>query len=314
MPLLDGSVSFLAVPAEEPVDLEFRATLREKGQIQFFSGKQEFLRLGEFDDVDAVLMVHADSDPPGARRALMTQSSNGFLIKRLKFLGREAHAGAFPHEGVNALNACLLGLMGIHAQRETFRDEDTVRIHPIITRGGDAVNVVPDDVRMDLIVRAASVEALADADLKVDRAIRAGAQAVGARVEVENSPGYLPLVADAELNRLFAENARTLGGEDAVSGGYHMTASTDAGDVSQYRPTIQPMVGGVRGRIHTREFAIVDPEIALIAPAKVLAGTVIDLLYGDAERARKVRGAFTPQFTRDGFAALWDQLCRRESA
>lgn len=329
LPHLDGRVVFLGVPAEESIDLEFRQHLMRTGRIRFLGGKQEFLRLGEFDDLDAVLMLHADSDPPAGRRALLTRSSNGFLAKSVRYVGREAHAGAFPWDGVNALNACLLGLMGIHAQRETFREEDVVRVHPIITRGGDAVNVVPADVRMETYVRAASVEAIREANVKVSRALRGGALSVGAGVEINNLPGYLPLAADPGLNALFAANLRSASGmagiegrddsagdqasAEAISEGYHMAASTDAGDVSQYRPAIHPIVGGVRGKIHTREFALVDPETALFEPAKALAGMVIDLLSGEARQARAIREAFRPRFTREGYVALWEELCREKA-
>lgn len=312
---LDGGVSFLAVPAEESIDLEYRLHLIRSGRVRFLAGKQEFLRLGEFDDLDAVLMIHADAAPPAGRRALLTRSSNGFLAKMARFVGKEAHAGAFPWDGVNALNACLLGLMGIHAQRETFRDEDVVRVHPIITRGGDAVNVVPADVRLETFVRAANVEAMRQANRKVSRALRGGALSVGAAVEIENLPGCLPLATDPELNRLFGANLRALApeqGPEAVGEAYHLAGSTDAGDVSHYRPVIHPMVGGVRGSLHTREFAVQDPRIAVLDPAKALAGTVVDLLWDGARKAREIRAAFRPRFTREGYLALWEDLCREE--
>lgn len=82
------------------------------------------------------------------------ESSNGFVGKTVRYIGKTAHAADAPHEGVNALNAACLGLMGINALRETFREQDVVRVHPIITKGGDFVNSVPDDVRLELYVRA----------------------------------------------------------------------------------------------------------------------------------------------------------------
>jgi amidohydrolase len=309
---LDGSVSILVVPAEEPVELDYRTSLLREGKIQFPGGKQEFLRLGEFDDIDAVLMVHADSEPPVSRKALLTTSSNGFLIKRVTFIGREAHAGVFPWDGINALNACLMGLLGIHVQRETFREEDTVRVHPIITHGGDAVNIVPANVRMETYVRAATIEAMNDANTKVNRALRAGALCVGGQCEIDNIPGYLPFMADSGLNRIYGENVRILCGDDSVVEGYHLPGSTDAGNISQFRPTIHPMVGGVQGKVHTRHFTIIDPETAILIPAKALAGSVVDLLFDGAKQAKMIRSTFQPRFSTNDFINLWGKLSEEQ--
>ena len=82
------------------------------------------------------------------------KSSNGFVGKTVQYIGKTAHAANAPHEGINALNAACLGIMGINALRETFKEDDMVRVHPIITKGGDLVNNVPSDVRMELYVRA----------------------------------------------------------------------------------------------------------------------------------------------------------------
>ena len=120
---LDGEVSLMAVPAEELVELEYRNKLRDEGKIAFLTGKQEFIRLGVFDGVDMALMFHVEvSEPP--QKVAVGVSMNGCLAKFIRYKGKESHAGGAPHLGVNALNAALLGLMGIHAQRETFKDED----------------------------------------------------------------------------------------------------------------------------------------------------------------------------------------------
>ena len=109
----------------------------------------------------------------------MGGTNNGLVAKRIQFLGRGAHAGGAPHLGINALNAASLAMAAINANRETFRDDDTVRVHPIITKGGEAVSAVPADVRMETFVRGKTLEAITDANIKVDRALKAGAMAVG---------------------------------------------------------------------------------------------------------------------------------------
>ena len=52
------------------------------------------------------------------------------------FLGRAAHAGFAPEQGINALNMAELAMNNIHALRETFRDEDKVRVSIVIKEGG----------------------------------------------------------------------------------------------------------------------------------------------------------------------------------
>ncbi|MEW6082735.1 MAG: amidohydrolase [Bacillota bacterium] len=303
---LDGSVRFMAVPAEEYVEMEARAHLRRRGRIAFFGGKQEMIHRGHLDDVDMAMMFHLDSDVP-ERRVRLCSASNGFIGKMIRYTGREAHAGSNPHRGINALNAAMLGLMGIHVQRETFRDWDNIRVHPVLTKGGDLVNIVPSDVRMETYVRGNTMEAVAEASAKVDRALQAGAYAVGASVHIDNMPGYLPLEPDAELNRVFMENARAILGHDAVTPGSVMMGSTDMGDVTHIMPGIHPMVGGTTGQAHTRDFRIVDEEMAYIIPAKIMAMTVLDLLHPRGGRARAILGAFRARIARQGYAGEWER-------
>ena len=145
---LDGDIVLMGVPAEEYVEVTYRNKLRDEGKLWFLGGKQEFIRLGEFDNIDISIMQHSAVAAPGFK-AGATSVCNGFTVKLINYKGKAAHAGAAPFDGVNALNAAMLGLMAVHAQRETFRDEDHIRVHPIITKGGDIVHVVPADVRLE---------------------------------------------------------------------------------------------------------------------------------------------------------------------
>ena len=241
MDALAGRVVLFAVPAEEYVDLEYRARLRDEGRIAFFGGKPELVRLGHFDDVDLAMMVHASANTP-ERRIRVGGTTNGFAAKTIKFRGKASHAGARPDLGINALNAAALAIMGINAQRETFRDEDAVRVHHILTAGGDSVNVVPDDVRMELFARGRSLEAIRDAASKVSRAVTGAAQMVGAEVEILDLPGYLPLVEEQVMAAAFRENAARVLGPDQVLPGSHVAASTDMGALTLRRrlPRHQP--------------------------------------------------------------------------
>ncbi|NLW17261.1 MAG: amidohydrolase [Firmicutes bacterium] len=307
---LDGDVVFFALPAEEFVELDYRQKLRREGKIKFFGGKQELIALGEFDDVDMAMMCHSASDTP--ERVMLIPGpgigSNGFIGKLIKYQGKEAHAGGAPHQGVNALNAAMLGLMGIHANRETFKDADAIRVHPIITKGGDLVNIVPADVRIETYVRGRSIDAIMDASRKVNRALEAGAMAVGAEVVIDEIPGYLPLLHDERMVDLFAANCAEILGEEGVRIGEPMAGSTDMGDITHIMPGIHPQVGGITGRAHARDYSIADPEMAYVVPAKAMAMTVIDLLYDGAELGLQIKDQFKPAMTKEEYLAMWDEL------
>ncbi len=296
---LDGKVDIMATPAEEFIELEYRENLRKEGKITYFGGKQELIKKGAFDDVDMSMMFHALD--LGEDKALIGPVSNGFIGKKVKFIGKESHAGSAPEEGINALNAAMLAMNNIHAQRETFKDSDRVRVHPIITKGGDIVNVVPADVRMESYVRARTVEGMLDSNAKVNRALKAGAMAVGAEIEITEIPGYLPILRYENMDEIFKGNLEELGLAGKVVEGGDFTGSFDFGDVSHLMPTLHPMIGGIKGSLHTREFQITDEELAYIVPAKAMAMTVVDLLFDGAKGAKEILADFKPVMTKNEY-------------
>ncbi|MCK4582184.1 amidohydrolase, partial [Candidatus Bathyarchaeota archaeon] len=220
----------------------------------------------------------------------------------------ESHAGGAPDKGINALNAAILGLMGIHANRETFRDQDTIRVHPIITKGGEIVNNIPADVRMESYVRGKTVEAVMDANRKVNNALRAGAMAVGAEVEIIDHPGYMPYTRDPNLEKIIIASCEELVGKDQIKHREHSTGSTDMGDYSCIMPTTSIGMSGTEGRGHSRELRIVDPVKQYIWPAKAIAVTVVDLLYGDAKEAKNVIEGFKPTIKREEYTDFMKKL------
>jgi len=299
---LSGSISFMAVPAEEYIEIEFREGLRAAGELEFLGGKQEFIRLGELDNVDLALLTHADASEVNALRQGV--SHNGMIAKSVRFVGRSAHAGGAPHLGINALNAANLAMQGIHAQRETFQDDDHIRIHPILTRGGAAVSSVPANVTMEMFVRAANIPAMKDAAAKVDRALKAGAMAVGATVEINNSPGYMPSKFHEGLMELYDEGVRELIGESGVGRMPHRTSSTDMGDVSQLMPAMHSYAGGARGRTHSDDFDITDWQLDVIDAGKALAYSAIELLSNDGARGREIVDGFDAPLTIPDYLAI----------
>ena len=305
---LDGDVVLMGVPAEENVEITYRNKLREEGKLWFLSGKQEFIRLGEFDDIDVSVMQHSAVAAPGFR-AGASSVCNGFTVKLINYKGKAAHAGAAPFEGVNALNAAMLGLMAVHAQRETFRDEDHIRVHPIITKGGDIVNIVPADVRLESYVRGSNTAAILEASEKVNRAFRSGADAVGAECEIIELPGYLPVIQCEELNALMYRELRNLVGDGVLNdcpgfGG----GSTDLGDVSHLMPAIQSFFAGVEGGLHTKDFCLKDKDLAILTAAKAMLCLVIELLYDGAEVGKKIKKGFKPVLTKEQYLREWGRL------
>lgn len=300
---LGGRLCLLATPAEEFIEIDYRLNLKQQGHITRLGGKQQLIAESAFDDIDIVIMAHAKCGS-GAPQVVVHGSSLGFTGKSIRFLGKAAHAGAAPWEGVNALNAASLAITAIHHLRETFCDQDMVRVHPIITKGGDAVNTVPHDVRMECFVRAANLPALRDASARVDRAIEGACHALGAGVEIKTIPGYMPLEQNHRLGEVFAQNAANLLGEGAVARGLPFSGSTDMGDVSWLLPAIHPTVNGFGGTLHGADFCVLDEELAYVTAAKLLAGSVTDLLAQNAALAREIIGA-QPRKAKDEYTAVW---------
>jgi amidohydrolase len=295
---LDGAVNFIAVPAEEYLELEWRTELRRAGEIEFLGGKPELIRLGELDDSDLCMLTHTATDEAAFA---IGKSNNGMVGKTIRYRGYSSHAGGSPHLGINALNAAEVALAAIHAQRDTYVDEDQIRIHPIITRGGSVVNAVPDDVRLETYVRGATLDAILSANRNVDRALRAGALGIGAEVEIATAPGYLPFRESPILAEVWKRNAVCLVGEDQVIAGGHSGGSTDMGDVSHLMPTIQPSAGGATGRGHSEDYLVEDYHKAVIDPAKAMAMTIVDLLSDGAATATSVLGSFRPAMTKEKY-------------
>jgi len=309
---LSGEIIPFAVPAEEFIEVEHRLQLREQGRLEFLGGKQELIRLGEFDDVDIAMMCHTTSDM-GERKFAVGGTSNGHVVKYVQFIGRGAHAGGAPHLGVNALNAATFALQAIHANRETFRSEDTVRVHGIMTKGGEAVNAVPSDVRLEWRVRSATPRAVVSNAGLVDRCFKAGALAVGASVKITNIPGYLPMRHDPNLQELFRLNATEIAGEAGtlvMPDRRNRGGSTDMGDLSHLMPACHPYTGGAAGSGHSRDYLVTDYEVAVVNPAKIMAMVVIDLLADGGAKGQEIVRNHRPAMKKATYLKLQRELAQ----
>ena len=304
---ISGSINFMAIPAEEYIELEFRKTLKDNGQIKYLTGKGEFIRLGLFDNVDIAFMTHATSDN-NYGKLLIPSGNNGLIAKKIEFIGISSHAGTDPHNGINALNAANLSLQAIHMLRETFKDNDTIRVHPIITKGGASVNQVPDSVHVETYIRAKTLDAVLQTNNKIDKAIKHCALALGAKVKISNLGGMLPMINDSNLSNIYKENSEVIVGKENVKNKEHSGGSTDMGDVSHLIPSIHPYVTGASGSHHTHNFKIEDYDLTVITAAKAMLGTLIDILYDDAKLGNKIISEHKPKLTKNEYLDIMDNL------
>jgi amidohydrolase len=259
VPRLPGTLTVLGTPAEETA-----------------GGKVPMVEQGLFEGVDAAMMFHPSKSNWWVRGALAAQ---GLTVT---FLGRPAHAAAAPEKGVNALNALLLTYHAIDSLRQHVTSD--VRIHGIITKGGDAPNVVPALAQGEFLVRASTQAALVGVMAQVKRCAEGAAVATGARVEMETGAVYAERNNNRALADLFGGNMREIGieGEEPpASGG---VGSSDIGNVSLVCPTIHPylkITSDAAG--HTPEFREASGSergyTAMLNAAKGLATTALDVMY-----------------------------------
>ena len=309
---LSGSIRLMCVPAEELIELDFRDGLRREGVIHYLGGKTEFMHRGYMDGVDLSYMFHTGSRTDCDFDCHLGQ--NGCMAKTVRYAGVAAHAGGSPEKGVNALYAATLGLQGINAIRETLRDGDHIRIHPIMTAGGTCVNIIPNEAVLETYIRGASLDAILEANRKTDRALAAGALALGAKVSVSDRPGYAPLINSPELFEAAGEAMRALLGEGRVKLTDEWASDcTDMGDLSCVMPTLQPHIEGAAGPAHGDGYHLANRELACVSSAKGQLMLMALLLENGAARAKQaVERYHAPYASKEEyFAALDSILCDR---
>ncbi|MCR4991358.1 MAG: amidohydrolase [Lachnospiraceae bacterium] len=307
---LGGEVIFFATPAEEYGEAEFKNSLMKEGKIRYGGGKCELIRIGAFDDVDAAVAHHIST----TGLSVGSGTGNGFVAKVIKVEGRASHAAAAPEKGINALEAATLGLQALAYYNKTFRDEDSVRVHPILTKGGDLVNVIPQEAVIETLVRGKTIEAFTDAANKTDLSFKGGALALGAGYRIETSPGYLPTLPQSFPDELI-DLVREAANEEPriVSEKEHSGGSTDVGDVQHLLPVYTFNTGGAKGGLHQTDFEITDEDKAYLLTAKIFALSAYRLLKDDAKLGRELRKQYKPVFkNKDEYTAFLEQFRKVE--
>ncbi|EDM86723.1 amidohydrolase [Blautia obeum ATCC 29174] len=297
---LAGTVNFLAVPAEEYIDADKRTRLKKEG-IEFCCGKSEMIRTGVFDDTDIALTTHVHMVPVEEDFYLGNPACNGYSAERVTVRGKAAHGAIDPWNGVNALSITTSAIQMMGLMRETFREEDHVRLHNVIRKAGDVINSVPDEAIVETKVRAASLDKICEITDMVNRAYAGSAYAFGGKIEMEKLQGYMPIIPRAADNALI-EAADDLGlNYRTVQKGDFNNACTDVGDLSHLVPVVNFTFKGFEGKLHGADFKITDPEKAYILPAKLLALTVYKLLKNGGQEAKKITKSYTPVFNKESY-------------
>ncbi|MBR5445756.1 MAG: amidohydrolase [Clostridia bacterium] len=301
---LSGRIRLCAVPAEELLEIEFRSRLKAEGKIKYLGGKTEFLHRGYFDGVDVAFMVHTSSS------YAISGGSVGCVTKKITYKGTAAHAGGSPWAGKNALYAATCGINAVNAIRETFAEPDIIRVHPIITHGGDMVNAIPETVTLESYVRGSTFDAIVKANRKVNRALTGAAYSIGTNIEIVDAPGYGPLRNAPAMMKLAKEAGELVIPEYPMSVDDHIgSGSTDMGDLSAIMPVIHPYCGGAQGKSHGNDYCITDPVAACVDCAKWQLGMLRLLLQDGGVRAKEiVEGYQAPFASKDEYLAYIDSL------
>ena len=251
-------------------------------------GKILLLQRDAFEGVHAAMMVHpAPLDI--AEPTIIAASSFD-----VHYIGKESHASGFPELGINAADALTIAQTSIGLLRQHIRPTD--RVHGIVTKGGDAPNVIPGHTSARYMVRARTLDELDDIYAKVRRCFEAGALATGSTLEMEGGgQPYAHMVHHHAMASAYRRNAEALGRRfpDLGTTAERAAISTDMGNVSLAMPAIHPAIGigSLPAVNHQPEFTAhcVTPEAdqALIDGAIAMAWTAIDLAQ-DAEMLKRL--------------------------
>ncbi len=169
------------------------------------AGKVYMVRAGLFDDVDAVLAWHpSSSNDAGATSSLANKSA------KFRFYGKASHAALAPERGRSALDGVeamnyMVNLLREHVPMET-------RLHYVITRGGEAPNVVPGFAEVFYYVRNPEAENVREIFERVVDAAEGAARGTGTRVEYEVIHGLYNIMPNEPLSEIMYENLRRVGG------------------------------------------------------------------------------------------------------
>lgn len=272
-----GEIHVIGTPAEETA-----------------GAKVPMSKAGAFDDYDAVMMAHpADMD-------VESVNSMALVSEKFEFFGVPAHAAGAPEQGLNALDAVVSFYNLVSVLRQQTKSD--ARIHGIISKGGTAVNVIPDHTEAIYNIRS---NRMADARMLTEKIHKcAEAAALGTGTTLKISPvdeDFMDTCSNMCLSDLACEQLESLGRPVVRLGGVPIPGSSDLGDVSYHCPAIQlgmsmgPSEDGQSYSAHTLSFAKqsgYDPAIdSCLVFVKAFALTAEKLLT-EPEHLQKIKKEF----------------------
>jgi amidohydrolase len=200
------------------------------------SGKILLLERGAFSKAHLAMMVHPGPVDVAAPKII---SASMFDVR---YTGKEAHASAFPELGINAGDALTIAQTSIGLLRQHIRASD--RMHGVITKGGDAPNIIPGHTAARYMIRSETMEELEELRPRVYHCFEAGAIATGAKLAIlGGEKPYAHMIHDHEIAAIYQSNAECLGRKFG-DGKYERAAiSTDMGNLSLAVAAIHPMIG-----------------------------------------------------------------------
>jgi amidohydrolase len=281
---LSGPASLLAALALAEVlpDEAARIVVVGTPAEEIGAGKRALVAAGVFDDVDCALMAHA-SDMRRAHRLFL-----GNTKYELVYHGRASHAAAYPQEGVNALDGVIAFFVALGLLRQQL--PPSVRVHGIVSDGGQAPNIIPERAAARVWVRALETPVLAAAVERVLQCAEGAAAATGTRLEIiADASSSPPMRVNLPLVDLYRQQLHALGLPETPHAPDEAIGSSDVTHVSQVVPTIHPNFPIGRDlQLHTRDFAEATTtpagEAGMLEAARALALTVWQLARVPAAR------------------------------
>lgn len=253
------------------------------------SSKGSFVRENLFEGVDVAMIIH-----PGSEHSI-TKKSLAVNPLDFEFFGQSSHAAGSPENGKNALDALLHFFNGIATLRQHVKSD--VKIHGIITHGGDAPNIIPDYTKARFYIRSSTKEGCDDVTEKVEAIANGAALMTRCRVKVSSFQNRVDnLIPTRYFDELYVETMKKLGVEVSMDSKKGM-GSTDVGNVSQIIPTIHPNIKICDCNVfgHTHEFAKAAGSIkgdeAVILGGKALALLGLDLIL-NKEKLENIKENF----------------------
>lgn len=280
------AVAVKKILGKECGTLEVIGTPAEEGG----GGKLVMIKKGWFKNMDIAMMCHPSTVNRSVSRMLAVAELE------FRFYGKASHAAAHPEKGINALDAVIALFNGVNAMRQQMPDSG--RVHGIITEGGDAPNIIPEQAVAMFMVRGLTMPEFSAALEKLVACARGAAISTGCKLKIKRNPLiYHPFEPNMRLGKIFARYMKSAGLEESPLPKTGGMGSSDIGNLSQVLPAIHPeyAVGGPEAVNHSRAFlksAVSKSGHAnMLKATMAMAGTVVEL-FNNPTAIKEIRNEF----------------------